>query len=218
MSGDEALYDRRVAELAERARFVVATAMFMGEHTLSAHVVVPGTSYLERDGTVVNLEGRPQRQRRAVEPRFADELEFYALVGERLGLAVSPRPEEPLPAERASLPPRGAPGVVPEAAPVETANGAGRGLELLTYRALFSGPGVERVDPLAFQRPAPEVEVSAADALIRGLSSGDAVTISSNGTSVELRARINRRLRAGVVRVAGEHAEGLDRRVEVKKA
>jgi NADH-quinone oxidoreductase subunit G len=44
VSGDEALYDPRVARLAERARFVVTTSMFMGAHTLAADVVVPRTS------------------------------------------------------------------------------------------------------------------------------------------------------------------------------
>jgi NADH-quinone oxidoreductase subunit G len=217
VSGDEAMYDPRVGELARRTRFVVTTAMFMGDHTLQADVVVPGTSYLERDGTVVNLEGRRQRQRRAVDPPFADELAFFALVGERLGLPVSPWPEEPPPEPRAPLPPRAAPGVVPAPEPAPKP-GRGRGLELVTYRALFTGPGVERIPELSFQRPLAEAELSTADARKRGVANGDQVALRSNGTSVELRARINRRLRAGVVRSAAEHVQGLDRRVEVTKA
>jgi NADH-quinone oxidoreductase subunit G len=66
VSGDEAGSDPRVRELAERARFVLTTAMFESELTLWSHLVLPGTSYLERDGTFVNLEGRPQRLRRSV--------------------------------------------------------------------------------------------------------------------------------------------------------
>jgi hypothetical protein len=42
--------------------------------------------------------------------------------------------------------------------------------------------------------------------------------VRSNGTSRELAARINRRLRAGVVRVAADHAAGLGPRVEVTRA
>ena len=41
--------------------------------------------------------------------------------------------------------------------------------------------------------------------------------MSSNGTSVELRARVNRRLVAGVVRAAEEHVQGLEAGVEVTK-
>ncbi|MGH3011478.1 MAG: molybdopterin-dependent oxidoreductase, partial [Gaiellaceae bacterium] len=76
VSGDEAAYDSRVAELAARARFVLTTAMFQSDLTAWSHVVLPGTSYLEREGTVVNLEGRPQRLRRAVVPNGPDELEW----------------------------------------------------------------------------------------------------------------------------------------------
>ena len=69
-----------------------------------------------------------------------------------------------------------------------------------------------------WQRPTAEVELSLADAEARGLGNGDLATVRSNGTSVELRARVNRRLRAGVVRVADEHATGLERSVEVTRA
>ena len=215
VSGDEALYDPRVARLAERARFVLVTAMFMGDHTLWSHVVVPATSYLERDGTIVNLEGRPQRTRRAVDPPFPDELEFLALVGARLGLPISARPEEPLPAQQAELPPRAELPALAEPEGLASPDGPPPGLELLRYRALFSGPGVERVERLAFQRPLAEVELAAVDAEERGVGNGEPVEIRSNGTSRVLRARVNRRLRTGVVRIADEHADGLERHVEV---
>ena len=90
VSGDEAGSDPRVAELAARARFVLTTAMFQSDLTAWSHVVVPGTSYLEREGTFVNLEGRPQRLRRAVVPDGPDELEWLARLAERFGVAVDP--------------------------------------------------------------------------------------------------------------------------------
>ncbi|MBD0317214.1 MAG: (2Fe-2S)-binding protein [Thermoleophilia bacterium] len=216
VSGDEAVYDPRVAELAGRARFVLTFSMFMGEHTLWSHLVLPGTSYLERDGTTVNLEGRLQRQRRAIDPPFPDELHFLTLVGERLGLPIASWPAKAPSADRASLPPRGertAPAPAARA-PMET---SGSGLSLVTYRALFTGPGVARVPSLAFQRPLLEVELSAEDARARGIAAGDTVSVTSNGTERELSARVNRRLRAGVVRMAQEHAHGLEPRVEVAK-
>ena len=76
---------------------------------------------------------------------------------------------------------------------------------------------MERVDALAFQRPRPEVELSSADAAARGIAAGDTVSVGTNGTSRELVARVNRRLREGVVRIADEHAAGLEARVEVTK-
>ena len=50
----------------------------------------PGTSYLERDGTTVNLEGRLQRQRRAVIAPCPDELAWIAKLAERFGVELSP--------------------------------------------------------------------------------------------------------------------------------
>jgi anaerobic selenocysteine-containing dehydrogenase len=218
ISGDEAVYDPRVLELAGRSRFVLATAMFMGEHTLQAHLVVPGASYLEREGTTVNLEGRRQRQRRVVTPPAGwDELEFFARLAQRFEVAVSPWAEL-LPAEQAGLEPRTerrpvepAPSEPPSASP-------GAGLQLVSYRPLFSGPAVERIEELAFQRPAPEVELAWEDAEARSVVNGDLVTVGSNGSSRELRARVSRKLRAGVVRIPDEHAQGLGRTVEVTKA
>ena len=53
-------------------------------------LVLPGTSYLERDGTTVNLEGRLQRQRRAVIAPCPDELAWIAKLAERFGVELSP--------------------------------------------------------------------------------------------------------------------------------
>jgi NADH-quinone oxidoreductase subunit G len=216
VSGDEAGYDPRVAELAGRARFVLTTAMFQSDLTAWSHVVLPGTSYLEREGTFVNLEGRPQRVRRAVVPDGPDELEALSQLAERFGIVVDPW-AAPGAAEQAALPPGD--GLAwtqpdPEAA---TARPAGPGLELLRYRALFSGPAVERVPQLEFQRPAAEVELAHADAATREIVPGETVEVSSNGTTKQLRARVSRKLRAGVVRIAAEHSEGLADRVQVAK-
>jgi predicted molibdopterin-dependent oxidoreductase YjgC len=217
VSGDEAASDPRVRELAERARFVLTTAMFENEVTLWSHVVLPGTSYLERDGTTVNLEGRPQRLRRAAIPPADDELAFFAELAGRFDVHVDAWATA-APADVAPLPARAeAAGAVK--APQARANGRrGRGLELVRYRGLFSGPAVERVHQLQFQRPLAEVEIAAADALERGIERGDAVRVGSNGTSRTLTARINRRLMAGVVRIEESHARGLDRTVSIDPA
>jgi NADH-quinone oxidoreductase subunit G len=215
VSGDEAVYDPRVVELASRARFVMTSAMFMGDHTLQAHLVLPGTGYLERDGTVVNLEGRSQRQRKAVEPPGWSELEFFSRLAERFGLAIRAWAAE-LPAERAPLEPPVE--REPVAAPRRRrAAGAGRGIRLIRYRPLFTGPAVERVEALQFQRPPAEVELARKDADRLGIASGDTVVVSSNGTSRGLRAKLSRRLKPGVARIAAEHADGLADSVSVER-
>ncbi len=239
VSGDEAAGSPAVRALAERADAVIAITMF---HSLAvgwADLVLPATAALEREGTTMNLEGRVQRLRRAVTPPVPDELAWIAKLASRVGVELSPhasvvfdelservygglRLEQlgehaALPARRsyeAPEPARSAPTAAPDGP-----NGHFVGtLRLLRYTPLFSGHEVERVPELQFQRPDQEVALSSADADRRGVATGDLVAVRSNGTSVELRARIDRRLVEGVVRVADEHAADLHADVEVVKA
>jgi anaerobic selenocysteine-containing dehydrogenase len=122
--------------------------------------------------------------------------------------------------ERAPLRARRAAGAAPAPAPEpEPAPPRdGHFLQLLRYRPLFAGAAVERVPELQFQRPPAEVELSIDDAQRRGIATGDEVTVRSNGTSATMRARVSRKLTAGIVRVADEHARDLHTRVEVTKA
>jgi len=215
ISGDEALADPRIRALAKRAKAVIAIAMFSEPARGFADLVLPGTSYLERDGTIVNLEGRPQRLRRAVIPPAPDEIAWVAKLGERLGVEIDPHARVAPAQERAELPPR------PESPEQPVVRGGERrrttALHLLRYRPVFSGPVVERVVELQFQRPEPVVELAPYDAEIRHIENGDTVLVQSNGTSVELRARIDKRLVNGTVRAAAEHVRGLDGGVEVRK-
>jgi anaerobic selenocysteine-containing dehydrogenase len=59
------------------------------------------------------------------------------------------------------------------------------------------------------------VQLARPDAQSRGIRNGQTVTVSSNGTSVELRARIANDLAAGTVRIARDHAADLHATVEV---
>jgi anaerobic selenocysteine-containing dehydrogenase len=188
----------------------------------------------------MNLEGRLQRQRRAVIPPCPDENAWLSRLASRFGVEVPAVPplvfaelaatsyggaEAVEVAERAPLPARGA-YAAPDAATTPDSAGTGKGAEgpflgtlrLVRYRALFAGPAVERVPELQVQRPERVLELAAADAERRQIASGDTVSVRSNGTSVELRAEINRRLAAGVARVADEHAADLHQQVEVVKA
>jgi NADH-quinone oxidoreductase subunit G len=233
VSGDEAGSDPRLRELAGRADAVVAIGMFAEELRPFADLVLPGTSYLEGDGTMVNLEGRVQRLRRAVIPPGPDELAWISKLAARFGLTMAPEAlgvfAEVSPklfggislselGERAALPEAQADGETPAPSRAAKEKPSGGGpLRLTRYRALFSGPAVERVAELRFQRPDHTIELSPKDASVRGIESGDVVRVSSNGTSVELRARVNSRLVGGVVRAASEHVAGLEAGVEVTK-
>jgi NADH-quinone oxidoreductase subunit G len=229
VSGDEAAANPDVRALAEQAERVLVVSMFHGLAAGWADLVLPGTSYLERDGTYVNLEGRIQRLRRAVIPPAPDELAWISKLAERFGVEVAPYPSTVFAevsqiafggipfgevGERAPLP-----SATPSDAPIEVPTEPSRpeGLRLVRYRPLFSGPAVERVRELQFQRPGREVELAEPDARARGIAPGDEVTVRSNGTSVSLRARLSRELRAGVVRIPEEYAGDLQPGVEVSK-
>ena len=90
VSGDEAADDRTSARSPSSAEAMIVISMFHGLAAGWADLVLPGTSYLERDGTYVNLEGRLQRLRRTVEPPCPDELEWISQLAARFGVDVAP--------------------------------------------------------------------------------------------------------------------------------
>jgi predicted molibdopterin-dependent oxidoreductase YjgC len=234
ISGDEAVANPAVRALAEHAEHVLVFAMFERPTRALADLVLPGTSYLEREGTYVNLEGRLQRLRRAVVPPAPDELAWISGLAERFSVDLSPYAAgvfDELSAlvydgiafsqigERAPLPVRSAPEPEPEPQPVQPREASTSGaLRLVAYRPLFSGPAVERVRELQFQRAQPVLEIADADARARGIRPGDDVEIRSDGTSARLRARVSRTLARGTVRAADEHVAGLPHDVEVTRA
>jgi predicted molibdopterin-dependent oxidoreductase YjgC len=234
VSGDEAAADPNVRALAGDAEKVLAIGMFRRPLRGWTDLVLPGTSYLERDGTTLNLEGRLQRLRRSVIPPCPDELAWISRLAERFDVELSPYPsavfaelsaicydnlEYGRVGDRAPLPARAEAEAVKEPLRKEPKPErlTSKGLKLVAYRPLFSGPDVERVPELDFQRPGPEVEVSADDADRRGIVTGDPVVVTSNGTALNLRARVNKRLLKGVVRIPADYAAGLANRVEVRK-
>jgi anaerobic selenocysteine-containing dehydrogenase len=213
VSGEDAAAEPAVRELAEGAGSVIALTMFQGLAVGWADLVFPGTSYLERDGSMTNMEGRVQRLRRAVIPPAPDELAWLAKLAQRFEVELSPyasavheelfsRPFAEL-GERAeldaSLPDRARAGHLP----------GPEGARLVRYRPLFSGPAVERVPKFEFQRPNGDVDLSPDDARRLGVRTGDVVTVRTNGTSAQLRARVRRGLEAGVVLVPEGAADEL---------
>jgi NADH dehydrogenase/NADH:ubiquinone oxidoreductase subunit G len=231
VSRDLAAGDASVRALAETADAVIGIGMFEDTFRGWCDLVLPGTGYLERDGTTVNLESRLQRQRRAVIAPCPDELAWIAKLAERFGVVLSPYASTVFAeisercyggisfadiADRASLPSRvESSESLPN--PPATPLGTGEGLRLVTYRPLFSGAAVERTRELDFMRPSGEIELAPDDARARGIGTGDAVTVRSNGTSRELRARVARDLLPGLARVPRDDAVGLNEYVEVSR-
>jgi NADH-quinone oxidoreductase subunit G len=235
VSGDEAAANPNVRALAEQADATIVLSMFEVEEGWTPDLLLPGTGYLERDGTFVNLEGRLQRLRRTATPPCPDELEWISELAARFDVDVTPYAAAVFGevsekvygglafgevGERAPL--RGYPDAatrvdLPSQAEREVNPGQGE-VRLVTYKPLFSGAAVERVPELQFQRPQAELELSTEDATWRGIATGDMVTVGTNGSAITLPARVNRRLRKGIARVALEHANGLGGIVELSRA
>ena len=201
------------------AEVVIGIGMFEEQLPRLADLVLPGTSYLERDGTTVNLEGRLQRQRRAVIAPCPDELAWIAKLAERFGVELSPHASRRLRRDLGDAATAASPfGDDRRAGGAAAARRAAaqprrtRATEPARRRAqgcASSPTGRSSPAPRSSARPScsssgrdGEIELARADARARGIRNGRRVTVSSNGTSVELRARIARDLAAGTVRIA----------------
>ena len=198
VSGDEAAADPAVRALAERAETVIGIGMFEGSFGGLCDLVLPGTSYLERDGTTVNLEGRLQRQRRAViaavpgrarldlEARRALRRRDLAVRLDALrrglgGLLRRHRLRRDRRAGRAAARRAEAParGTGPPSDSVARAPGCGCSPTGRSSRARRSSG---RPSSSSSGRSG-EVELARADARARGIAAGDTVNVSSNGTT-----------------------------------
>lgn len=88
------------------------------------------------------------------------------------------------------------------------------GLTLIAPRFLYDGGRLlAEAEVVAAHIRQPQVQLSRADAHMLGVSNGDAVSVSQNGTSVELPVKVNRTLAEGTMlvprNVAGRPAEKL---------
>ena len=59
---------KKVHQALRQVEFLVVQDLFLSETARFAHLVIPGASFLEKDGTFTNLERRIQRIRKAVDP------------------------------------------------------------------------------------------------------------------------------------------------------
>jgi formate dehydrogenase alpha subunit len=78
---------QHVREALARLEFLVVQDIFLSETAKFAHVVLPGASFAEKDGTFTNTERRVQRVRKAVEPIGNSQPDWWIIcqVAQRLG-------------------------------------------------------------------------------------------------------------------------------------
>ena len=211
--------------------------MFHGLAAGWADLVLPGTSYLERDGTYVNLEGRLQRLRRTATPPVPGRARVDRAARRALRRRRSRRTRAAVFAEvsrallrrplvrrgrraRAAARLRGRAGARRRARAARAAERRRRGrCRLVAYKPLFSGAAVERVDGA----PVPAAAGRGRALARRRRAARHRDRRPGHGRRERQRdhaaARASTgRLRAGIARVALEHADGLGGIVEVAPA
>jgi NADH-quinone oxidoreductase subunit G len=232
--------------------FVVSIASFEDESTRQADIVIPAENHAEKEGTVTHPEGRLQRLRRNVplpEGMIAG-WRFLDAVATELGVGLDAEsPADVFKAVTDEVPFYG--GLTYEEiggkgirwgdrsegqrwtpAPIEgtpaseaTAPADGDGLVLGTYRDLWAAEVTRRNPALRFLMPKQKLELAAKDAETLELASGDAVTVSVNGHSVEATVAIRERMREGAAFLIEGTDEangnlltnGVPRRIQVAK-
>jgi NADH-quinone oxidoreductase subunit G len=206
----------RWRDAVQRAESVVVSTMFPNEASLWAHVVLPATATLEKEGSTTNLEGRVQRLRPTLPPPtgVASELAFLGELGRQLDAPLATH--APAVHRRlAAAEPARFPGWEATAAPATPARAgktgratnlvvkparAADGLQIVAYRPLVSGPAAERAERLRFLRP-DEIVLAASDAVRLGLAEGQRVVVTHAGGRTAGPVRISRTQVAGAVRV-----------------
>jgi NADH-quinone oxidoreductase subunit G len=203
--GADVLADVADHDLGRRALegvpFVVVQDVQSGPVLAYADLVLPAATFVERDGTLTDWEGRRQDVRAAVDPPGSARAD-YAILAEaarRLGRPIGCRTRAEVATEL-----DGFLSTAPNAEPVGAPDGAARttadGLRLLTYRLLYdagsrasASPGISSLTPEVF------VELNTSDAQSNGISDGQTVRVTSENGSIEARARVTDAVRPGVV-------------------
>lgn len=70
-----------VKESLEHLDFLIVQDIFMTETAKLAHVILPGASFIEKDGTFTNTERRVQKVRKAIEPVGNSKSDWQILCG-----------------------------------------------------------------------------------------------------------------------------------------
>ena len=197
------------------ARFVVVHDAFLSPTAETADVVLPALVLPERDGTVMNLEGRVLGLRAAVAGpgQARADGEIFARLAERLGAVLAPAVTDELLARMRRLVPGFALDAVVPVDPVPVlpplaageASGAGldgEGILVLPVDTLFTrGTMTGRCPGIAGLAGPPRCVVHPDDAVRLGLVDGALVEVATATGAVVLQARISDETPSGQVLV-----------------
>lgn len=218
---------RKVEKALENVEFMVVADLFLTETAQLADVVLPACSFAEKSGTFTSLGRRVQNVRKAIPAVGLAKSDFEILntISTALGGARYNNQGElfaeiaaTVPAYRgltqaglldngAILPVSVTPKLVPVAAKA-AAPVAGK-LALVTGSALYHSGTMSRFgEGPMYVCPTAYAELSAADAAALKIAEGDLVTVTSGTGSVQVEAKVGKRVPQGVVFAPYHFGEG----------
>ena len=176
------------------APFIVALDLLFNASSRKAHVLLPASSSVEREGTITNWEGRPQLFGQAVSPAGVSrpDWEILSLLANEAGVAF-PRTRDELRREMAALQrPAEDPLPVPMPPVPMRRLDEHRPFTLLTYPLLLDGGTMLLgAGELIETAEEPFVELGRSDAGRLGVADGDRVRVTSACGRVEAPARVS---------------------------
>jgi len=190
--------DRELAARAlDDAPFVVTLDLFLTESSKRADVVLPAAAVYERNGTILNWEGRPQPVRAAVPPAglAQSDYEIIAQIAVEAGVEF-PQTLEALHKEIKAL--LGTPSAARPVTVGKIETPAPGGLALATGRPLIDGGTMMLGADALAQTTAPlRIEIHPDDA--RGLADGDEVSVRTTAGEARGPVRLTDAVARGVV-------------------
>ncbi len=202
----------------EKVPFLVVQDVQWSPLLEHADVVLPGATFVERDGTLTDWEGRRQEVHAAVDPPGAARAD-YAILAEtarRLGKPIGCRTITDVRKELDAVLGNSSGAQVSQSKTETNTNTSSLdgGVRLLTYRLLYDdGSRMRDTAGLRELTAGAFVELNPADAERAGVEDGQNVLVSSAHGSLKVRAQISKGIREGVAFVPwsqwGESAQAL---------
>jgi NADH-quinone oxidoreductase chain G len=211
----------KVAKSLEKVPFLVVQDLFLSPTAQQADVVLPATSFAEKDGTFTNAERRIQRVRRGIPSPGEARTDgaIFAALASKLGKTVAFTGPAAIFAEIGKQVPAyaefdfneiGPQGVVWGGETLQPSKrrlvvaGAGKTAEgefkLVTGSALYHSGTIstKAKGPMAILAE-PYVELGREDAKELKVADGDLVKVAGNGVELQLKAKVGNRLPKGVL-------------------
>lgn len=183
-------------EARARLGFLVVQDLFLTETAQQADVVLPTFTYVEKEGSFLNIEGRIQKLNpgKAAPENVLSDKEIFLKLAALLKIDLSIDVEFQKFIDRPYLKPRFKKSTLSPSFKKPT-----EGLSAVFVRALFDEGNRMKHNPHLIQlAKQPKVRLSPADAKKYGVSNGDKVSIAANGTSVTAIASVDKTISEGV--------------------